>query len=115
MNEAEFWPRLEFRLCREFSGLSERRHQYLWCDGFAPTQYLPDDPQPRIIGKAWICNGPRQTEWDFTLLLPRTFGSRDEIDWASLLPPEKETRWMAFDEARRYIDIEPAVSASDFA
>jgi len=110
MGEAEFWGSLEFRLCREFAGLSARRDQYLWCDGFIPTQYLLDDPRPRIIGKAWICNGQRQAEWDFTLLLPRALGSREEIDWALLLPPENMTRWLAFDEGRRYIEIEPGIA-----
>jgi hypothetical protein len=79
MSEAEFWTSLEFRLCREFSGLSERRHQYLWCDGFIATHYLLDDPRPRIIGKTWICNGPGQAEWDFALLLPRGFGCRETL------------------------------------
>jgi hypothetical protein len=64
---------------------------------------LLNDPRPRITGKAWICNGPQQAEWDFALVLPRPFGAAEEIDWASLLPPPNVTRWMAFDEGRRYI------------
>ena len=40
MNEAYFWTNLEFRLCHEFAGLSKQRFQYLWCDGFNPTQAL---------------------------------------------------------------------------
>ena len=115
MGEADYWGSLEYRLCREFAGMPERRLQYLWCDGFIPDQYLLDDPHPRITGKAWICNGPQQAEWDFDLLLPRPVGSREEIDWASLLPPENATRWMAFDEGRRYIEIEPAVAVPDLA
>ena len=35
------------------------------------------DPTPRITGTAWICNGPRQAEWKFTLFLPGPIGSRD--------------------------------------
>src|SRR5262249_12120673 len=85
MDEKSFWVSLEFRLCGEFAGLPERRYQYFWCDGFIPRDYLLDDPRPRITGTAWICNGPAQNEWDFALLLPRAFGSREEIDWASLL------------------------------
>jgi hypothetical protein len=49
------------------------------------------------------------------LLLPRPFGARDEIDWASLLPPGNVTRWMAFDEGRQYIEIEPAVAVPELA
>jgi hypothetical protein len=113
MDEKVFWVSLEFRLCYEFAGLPERRYQYFWCDGFLPSQYLLEDARPRITGKAWICNGPAQDEWDFALLLPRPFGAREEIDWVSLLPPEGVTRWMAFDEGRRYIEIEPAVAVPD--
>ena len=115
MDEETFWLRLEFRLCGEFVGLPERRYRYFYCDGFIPEDYLLDDIQPQIAGKVWICNGPLEDRWDFVLLLPRTFGSREEIDWASLLPPKGVTRWMAFDEDRRYIEIEPAVAVPDLA
>ena len=113
MDEKSFWVSLEFRICGEFTGLSERRYRYFWCDGFLPGQYLLDDLRPRITGKAWICNGPAQDEWDFALLLPRSFMAREDIDWSSLLPPKGVTRWMAFDECRRYIEIEPAVAVPD--
>src|SRR5690242_18804993 len=115
VDEKNFWGSLEFRLCREFAGLPERRYQYFWCDGFIPSEYLLGDPSPRINGKVWICNGPQQAEWDFVLLLPRPVESREEIDWASLLPPENVTRWMAFDEGRQYIEIEPAAAVPDRA
>jgi hypothetical protein len=115
MGERDFWVSLEFRLCREFAGLPDRRYRYLWCDGFLPREYRVDDTRPRVSGTAWICNGPAQDEWKFALLLPSPVGSREEIDWASLLPPEGVTRWMAFDEGRRYIEIEPAVAVPDLA
>jgi len=115
VGEADFWVSLEYRLCGEFAGLPARRYQYFWCDGFIPSQYLLDDSQPRITGKAWICNGPAQDKWDFALLLPQPLMSREEIDWAALLPPKGVTRWMAFDERRRYIEIEPAVAVPDLA
>ena len=113
MGEADFWVSLEFRLCHEFAGLPERRYQYFWCDGLIPGQYLVGDARPRITGKAWICNGQAQAEWDFALLLPRPFASREEIDWGSLLPPSGVTCWMAVDEGRRFIEIEPAVAVPD--
>jgi hypothetical protein len=113
MDEAEYWVGLEYRLCSEFAGMRVRRQQYLWCDGFIPSQYLLDGPRPRITGKVWICNGPQQAEWDFALLLPRPVSSREEIDWGSLLTPRNVTRWMALDEGRQYIEIEPAVALPD--
>jgi hypothetical protein len=115
MSEDDFWVSLEFRLCHEFAGLPERRYQYFWCDGFAPKEYILDGPSPRIIGRCWICNGPQQAEWDFTLFLPSPVNSRAEIDWAALHPAENVTRWIAFDEGRRYIKIEPAVAVPDLA
>lgn len=113
MSEADFWARLEFRLCSEFAGLSGRRYRCFWCDGFIPIRYLLDDHIPQITGKAWICNGPSQDEWDFSLLLPRPFALQEEIDWVLLLPPENATRWMTFDESHKYIEIEPAVAVPD--
>ena len=113
MDEKSFWVSLEFRLCHEFAGLLERRYQYFWCDGFIPSEYQLGGPSPRIKGRCWISNGRDQAEWDFALLLPRAFGSRDEIDWEAILPPKDVSRWMAFDEGRRYIEIEAAVPAPD--
>jgi hypothetical protein len=113
MDERSFWVSLEFRLCQEFAGLPERRYRYLWCDGFEPKQYLLDNSRPRITGTAWICNGDAQDAWDFALLLPGPFGSREEIDWACLLPPKDVTRWMTFDEGWRHIEIEPTVAVPD--
>jgi hypothetical protein len=62
-----------------------------------------------------ICNGLLQAAWNFALLLPRPFGSREEINWAALHPAENVTRWMSFDEDRRYIEIELAVAVPDLA
>lgn len=113
MEESDFWVRLEFRLCRELAGMPERRLQYFWCDGFIPNEYVFDGSSPRIIGCCWICNGAHQAPWDFALLLPRSIRSRKQIEWQSLLPPDKVTRWMSFDENRRYIEIEPSVAVPD--
>ncbi len=113
MDEADYWVSLEYRVCREFAGMPERRLQFMWCDGFIPCEYILDGPPPRIVGRAWICYGQRQAEWKFTLLLPRPFGSREQIDWASLFPPENMTRWLALDEAGRRIEIEPAAAVPD--
>ena len=113
MNEADYWIKLEYRVCSEFMGMRERRIQYLWCDGFIVHEYLLNDHRPRIVGRAWICNGPRQTEWEFTLLLSLPYTSLEEVDWESLLPPENMTRWLALDEARRCLEIEPIAAVPD--
>lgn len=108
-----FWVHLERRLCLEFEGLPERRYRYFWCDGLGPSEYVLDGPAPRITGKAWICNGPKPSLWRFVLLLPEPVSSREAIDWDALLPPENMTRWMSFDEERRYIEFEPAAATPD--
>jgi hypothetical protein len=115
VDEQTFWSSLELRLSREFAGLPERRYQYFWCDGFIPLDYVLDGPSPRITGRCWICNGQQQAEWNFALLLPRIYASRDEIDWVSLHPAENTTRWMAFDEERRYVEMDPAAAVLDLA
>jgi hypothetical protein len=80
MTEADFWIDLEYRTCGEFGGMPERYLQYLWCDGFTPTDYLLDAPCPCIRGLVWNCNGPKQKQWEFTLFLGQPVGSRAEID-----------------------------------
>ncbi len=113
MDEAVYWVKLEFRVSDEFAGMAENHLRCLWCDGFITEQYLPNDPTPRITGRAWMCNGPRQDEWAFTLFLPHRVGARDDIAWASLLPPENVTRWLAVDQRSKCIQIEPSAAVPD--
>lgn len=113
MEEADNWESLEFRVCREFAGLRENHLRFLWCDGFIPEQYLLDDSVPRITGHLWICNGPSQEEWQFSLFLTCQFQSRAEIDWPEQLPPESTTRWLALDQHGRRIQIEPSAAVPD--
>lgn len=80
MHESHFWGALEYRLCREFEGMSHKQLRRLWCDGIVPSLFLLDDPRPRITGQAWVCDGPSQAEWKFTLLLPGPVASREQID-----------------------------------
>ena len=115
VDEKTFWICLEYRLCGEFAGLSDRRYRSFWCDGFEPINFLLDGASPRIIGRCWICKGNRQSKWKFSLLLPEPCDSRDNINWKSLLPAVNMTRWMSFDEDRQYIEIEPAVAIPDLA
>jgi len=114
MDEARYWLSLEFRVSDELAQMSQNHLRYLWCDGFTPQQYLLTGPEPHIKGLAWICNGPRQDEWEFVLFLPHPVGSQGEIDWASMLPPENVTRWLALDQHRKRIEIEPGAAVLDF-
>jgi hypothetical protein len=113
MTEAEFWVELEYRLCRECQGLPKRRHQFPWCDGLIPGQYLFDESRPRITGVAWFGNDAASDPWEFALLLPPGMTSIETVDWAALLPPEDKTCWMSFDERRKYLEIEPGVARPD--
>ncbi len=113
MTEADFWVSLEYRICREFQGMREDRLRRWWCDGFIPWQYDMDRPAPTISGKAWLCEGPDQCEWDFVLRLPRPAASPADVDWASLLPPEEMTRWLAVDWEQKKVTITPADAVPD--
>src|SRR5581483_8690544 len=74
MDEVAFRVRLEYRVCGELAGMRERRLRTLWCDGLISGEYHLVGPRPRINGRAWICSGRHQEEWDFTLLLPGPSG-----------------------------------------
>jgi hypothetical protein len=110
MEEKEYWLSLEYRLGREFRGMTEGQLTDFWCDGIAPEAYFITGRRARILGHAWICKGSHQMEWKFELLLPHRVRSRDEIDWASLLPSHDATRWLAVDKERQFIQIEPAAA-----
>jgi hypothetical protein len=113
LDESEYWVSLEYRVSGELARMPENRFRFLWCDGFTPMHYVLGGPTPRITGRAWICNGPLQDEWDFALLLHRPVGSRNEIHWASLLPPVNVARWLGVDLNGRRIDIEPSAAVLD--
>jgi hypothetical protein len=109
MTEADYWPRLEFRVCRELAGMEDKALRFLWCDGFIPEQYLLDDPTPRITGRAWIGTGPRrQEQWEFTLFLSDVARTDEDISWSTLLPPDVVTGWLGVDLDGRQIRITPS-------
>jgi hypothetical protein len=113
MTESDFWPHLEFRLSRELAGMPDNHLRFLRCDGFIQEQYLLDDPSPRITGHVWIGNGKSQEQWSFSLFLNRPYGSRSEIEWQTLLPPENTTRWLAVDPQHKRLQIEPSAAVTD--
>lgn len=62
MDQHDFQSRLEFRICREIFGMSEGNLSRYWCDGVMLGAFILDDPEPRLLGQAWICEGSRQSE-----------------------------------------------------
>lgn len=101
MDEADYWLALEYRLDRV-----DKHGRKFWCDGFIPEDYYLDDMHPRITGRVWICRD-KQVEWKFILLLPAPVSSRNEIDWASLLPSATIASWMSFDDAGKRLEVDP--------
>jgi hypothetical protein len=113
VDETNYWKDLEFRVCGELAALPQKQLRFLWCDGFIPDQYILVGPSPRITGKAWIGNGRTQELWEFTLFLNYTVGSRSDIEWDTLLPPENVTHWLAIDPHRKRLEIEPSAAVGD--
>jgi hypothetical protein len=93
--------------------LRKKGHATYWCDGIYGEAYFIDEDPPRILGHAWICEGNTQDEWRFELYLPHRVTSRKQIDWVQLLPPINVTKWLAIDECRKLIQIEPAAAIPD--
>jgi hypothetical protein len=113
MEQNEYWSRLEFRLCDEFKGMSDKRFSNLWCDGFIPDVYLIRQKRPMITGRVWIVKVQNQQQWEFKLFLRKRFNSVDEIDWEKYLPPLNVTKWLAVDWDREIIQIEPTAAVPD--
>jgi hypothetical protein len=113
MTEAEYWSKLEFRICAELKGMSSREFSELWCDGVTAGAYLLDENPPRVCGHAWICCGSKQDEWRFELLLPHSVRSLANIDWSALLPPPNVTRWLSMDREKRIVRVEPSAAVPD--
>lgn len=114
LDEPTFWWKLEYRLCGEFWGMPTKDLRRLWCDGIEPTDYHLTDQSPSITGRFWLGIGPDlQEKWWFTLLLPKPVSSRENIDWATLLPPDNVTKWIAVEWDQRHIEIDPAVAVPD--
>jgi hypothetical protein len=98
---------LEFRITRELARLEDKALRFLWCDGFIPDQYLLEGSSPRILGRAWICNGPRQDQWEFTLFLGLATPARDDIRWSTLLPADDASMWFTLDPGAKRIELRP--------
>lgn len=112
MNEKDYWVALEFRLCEEMAGIPECKARGLWCDGFLPDEYRLEEGACSVLGRAWICHGSKQAQWDFRLKLPSGTRELDEIEWERLLPPSEVTRWISVDFDGCTIDLDPGTNDS---
>jgi hypothetical protein len=111
MDEAEFWDRLEYRLCDALGSSPEREHHGLWCDGLIPEAHCFTANPPCIRGTAWMGGLPGQgatyqEKWTFVLTLPVSAGSLDAVRWDSLMPAAGRTDWLSFDLERRFLTID---------
>jgi hypothetical protein len=115
VDEASFWPALEYRVSREMAGVEECRRRGMWCDGFV-AQTLDLDHRPnRVLGRAWVGLGRDQASWTFELLLTGSVASRAEIRWSELLPAEDATQWLRVDHEGRHLVIAPGDAEDDAA
>ena len=112
LTESDFWASLEYRICAEVAGASDRQLRGYWCDGLVAGESFLQGRRPRITGCAWF-GATGQEEWTFTLFLRRRHASRDAIDWAALLPPADVTGWLAIDVAKKHLTMDPTAAVPD--
>jgi hypothetical protein len=102
MSEDDFWGLLQFRMNRP--GATSGKLGY--CDGFEPKHYHLDGSLPHIAGRVGFVSGRQARDVAFTLVLRRPVNSPEEIDWATLLPPDGATGWLT--EHGDRIEIAPS-------
>jgi hypothetical protein len=108
VNEEDFWTRLEFRICAEFRGFDDPELRRNWCDGLIADDEELLLPKPCIRGRAW-CGPTGQDNWTFTLILDSHTRSREDIDWAALLPSDQLTGWLSPDLKLKTMTIDPLI------
>ena len=112
MDEAHFWPRLEFRVCAELRQSKDKVLRHLWCDGFDPAGLETDHSGTWIVGRAWIMGGD-DNEFSFRLRVGDPGAHRPDADWSALVPPENTTAWLRLDPARKHIEVDPFSAIPD--
>lgn len=114
MGDKDFWLYLEYRVCREIHGLRRTDFGGLWCDGFLPDPLQLTDTAAIVSGRVWMGWGSTKQElWKFSLLLPRSIRTEEDIDWATLLPADDLTGWLSLDKSRRFMKINPIAAYPD--
>src|SRR5215813_8828312 len=94
MTEDEFWTALEFRICRELSGMSNAVLSPMWCDGIRGAIVRPEAGPAYMYGTIYI-GKTGQTAMEFRMVLPDNIASKDDIVWSKLMPPENMTAWLS--------------------
>ncbi len=113
LTEREYFGHLEMRVSRELAGMRQRELRELWCDGFIPDDFNVVGNRCRITGSVWVAFGQaRQESWKFVLNLGGT-RSRDEINWATMLPAEDVTGWLALDFNTKFMKVNPLGARAD--
>jgi hypothetical protein len=111
VTEAEFFSRLEFRLCGEFAAVRPPDAPGLWCDGLIPKRWQLDANPSTISGAAYVGGLPGhdpigyQEKWGFVLNLCEQAALRESITWDSLLPSNEVGGWVVIDVFRRRLVI----------
>jgi hypothetical protein len=108
VGESEYWQLLQLRLNRKVAASPLELLLPGWCDWFTPKKYVLDGSSPRIMGRVGFVSRRNVSEWGFTLFLDQAVGTLTEIEWETLLPPEKNTGWLTFDSFQNRIEIRPS-------
>ena len=93
MTEYEFWIGLEFRICRELSGMSDAVLRLMSCDGICGDfvrfpKYETREGHAYLYGTIYLGKAG-QTAMEFRMTLPDNIASKDDIVWSTLMPPEE--------------------------
>jgi hypothetical protein len=105
MTEDEFWLALEWRICRELSGMGDAVLRPMWCDGIHGAIVQPEASPAYMSGTIYIAKDG-QTAMPFTMALPNNIASTDDIVWSALMPPEDMTAWLSVDTKRKLVTID---------
>jgi hypothetical protein len=99
LKEDQFWEELRGRFNQE-----DETALGGWCDWFEPKKYRTLASPPCIVGRVGFVDGHRARQWEFRLVLDRSYSSLDEVEWSRQLPPH-EADWIAIDEVSGIIEI----------
>ena len=115
MEEQDFWARLEYRVCREFVGMPDTQLRSF--GAMASSRKTTSSMTARHVSLAGLgfAKARGKTNGTSRSFLPHPVDSPDKIDWASLLPAENVTRWLAVDQHDKRIQIEPSAAVPDSA